>query len=348
MAQLSYSDTLVYYAAWLVNQFGVRFLSIYQIAKLIGQESLYQLGLDQLKYLKSIGKPAPPNFNRIIEADGVKSGNLRFFFEAENRSPSDPVILYLHGGGYALPMHPTQADFLTQLYLRIAPEYRLSVAWLDYTVSFDAPLPAQINEAVASYYELKKTSKNIILLGDSAGADLSMNLMRHIHSPLPNVRSIEGPKIKPTSALLISPWVERGVDIKKLSPDSSYVKYQYKDTLTIEAINVMSDHALNHYKDPELNKLYQYPNVDPTIDWNAVLPPPNKVLVTYGEIETLRDSIEVFLRNSKLQERGAKVVVEPNGMHDTPATVSGSRSLVTTYVVDFLKSTLTVKAPSRQ
>lgn len=340
--ELSFSDTVVHYIAWFLLQVANRLFDVSTISYLIGRTSLEKLGDEQLEYIKSLGKPAPPNFNSILEADGIASGQLRFFFEVKDRKPTDPVILFLHGGGYAWSMLPTHAQLMSELYLRIAPEYRLSVAWLNYTVSSDSAYPTQVSEAVASYNALKKTSKNIILLGDSAGGDLSINLLRHIHSPLPGVRPIEGPKLKPTSALLISPWLEHGVEIDELSPNSSYEKYKYKDTLTVQTLNGMSDLALKHFKDPELNKLYQHIDVDPTIDWTAVLPPANKVLVTYGEVEVLRDSIEAFLRSSTLEERGATVTVEPNGMHDTTATVSGSRSLITSYVVDFLKSTLAV------
>lgn len=345
--KLTFPQKVLHYAAWFVLQILNRLFDVSTMSWLIGRTSLEKLGEDQLEYIKSLGKPIPPNFNTIVEADGIPSGQFRFFYEVEDRKPSDPVILFLHGGGYAWSMLFTQAQLLTQLYLRIAPEYRLSVAWLNYTVSSDSPLPTQISEAVSCFNALKRTSKNIILLGDSAGGDLAIGLLRHIHSPLPNVRPIEGPKLKPTSALLISPWLEHGVDIDKLSPNSSYIKYKYKDTLTVQTLNGMSDLALKHFKDPEINRLYQHVDVDHTIDWNAVLPPPSKVLVTYGEVEVLRDSIEAFLRSSSLRERGATIVVEPNGMHDTTATVSGTCSLVTSYVEDFLKSTLTVKTPSQ-
>lgn len=346
MASLSYVDKLLHYFAWISFQIINRLFSLPTICWIIGRPTLEKLGDEQLQYIKSLGKPEPPNFNRIIEADGIENGKLRFFFEVEGRKPSDPVVLFLHGGGHVLPMINIQAEILTQLYLRIAPEYRLSVAWLDYTLSSDSPLPTQISEAVASYNALKKTSKNLILLGDSAGGELCINLLRHIHRPLPGVRPLVGRKVKPTSTLLISPWVEHGVDPRKLSPDSSYQKYQYKDTVTVEALNNMSNVAFDLYKDPELNGLYQNLNIDSTIDWDAVLPPPNKVLVTYGEVEILRDSIETFLRNSSLKEKGAAVAVEPNGMHDSAAMVSGKRSLITTYVIDFFKRTLTMKAPS--
>lgn len=315
-------DKIVHALALLIFGFVNRFITTRTVSWLAGHPTLEDLGNGELEELKSKNEPAPHNFNEIIESDYVKSGCLRWFHEVKDRKPTDPVLLFLHGGGYAIACTPNHANLLTLIYLNLPAGHRLSIAWLDYTLSVDSPFPQQISEAASAYNVLSKTSNNILLMGDSAGANLCINLMRHIKRTLPGVPPIAEPKIRPSGAVLISPWVELEVKEAELTPESSYRKYHFfKDSLTVRALNEMGGIVLKDFKDPQLNKEYKDTHLDSSSDWISTLPPAVKTMVTYGEYEILRDSIEAWIQTTSLEQRGSSIVVEPRGMHASTTTL---------------------------
>ena len=118
-------------------------------------------------------------------------------FEPKN-SDNEGVILYLHGGGYVTCGPETHASLVTQLseFTRskiIFPEYRLAPK---------DPFPAAIDDCLMVYQELIRNgidSKNISLVGDSAGGGLVMALLQIIQRD--NLDT-------PSSAVLISPWTD--------------------------------------------------------------------------------------------------------------------------------------------
>ena len=118
-------------------------------------------------------------------------------FEPKN-SDNEGVILYLHGGGYVTCGPETHASLVTQLseFTRskiIFPEYRLAPK---------DPFPAAIDDCLMVYKELIRNgidSKNISLVGDSAGGGLVMALLQIIQRDNLDI---------PSSAVLISPWTD--------------------------------------------------------------------------------------------------------------------------------------------
>lgn len=337
-------DKLVHVFAIVLYFFVNLLIGPRTVSWLAGHPTLEEIGKGELEELKSQNKPIPNNFNEIIESDYVQNGCLRWFHEVKDRNPSDPVLLFLHGGGYATPCTPNHSKLLSLIFLNLPASHRLSIVWLDYTLSVDAPFPKQITEASSAYNVLSKTSNNILLMGDSAGSNLCINLMRHIKRTLPGVPPIAEPKIRPSGAVLISPWVELQVDKTKLSPTSSYKKYSYfRDTLTVSAVNEFGKLVLKDFKDPQLNKEYKDTYLDTSTDWKNVLPPAVKTLVTYGEHEVLRDSIEAWVANTSLEQRGASIVVDPRGLHSSPTTLAPEYSYLTPQIINFLKATLPTK-----
>jgi acetyl esterase/lipase len=109
----------------------------------------------------------------------------------------DTVILYLHGGAYVRSFSNIHWHFIRKLSLKtssliIAPEYPLAPK-----SSFK-----ETYLMLESLIDAKKdvfNDKNIVIMGDSAGAGLAIGLSKHINNSL---------SPKTIKYILISPWLD--------------------------------------------------------------------------------------------------------------------------------------------
>lgn len=127
-------------------------------------------------------------------------------FSAQDRNDAR-VVLHFHGGGYVIgDGRDHDTGFLAKTMLAntpakyvLCPQYRLSC-------NAGSRFPAALQDAISSYSyllnDLGIPAHNIVLSGDSAGANLALSLLRYIaDNPaigLPN----------PICAWLWSPWVD--------------------------------------------------------------------------------------------------------------------------------------------
>ncbi|ESK93214.1 alpha/beta-hydrolase [Moniliophthora roreri MCA 2997] len=166
----------------------------------------------------------------------------------EGDSQEETVIFYLHGGAFITfsahpsdPCMPSAARGLlenTPVRRILALEYRLSSLNPQ-----SNPYPAAILDAIAGYLYLSKLYKNIIIAGDSAGANLALALTRYI---------VSNPEIhlqKPMALLLISPWTDLGLShITEGSSALPIVRSDYADHLepTVDGPG-LSEYAVSAY-----------------------------------------------------------------------------------------------------
>lgn len=324
----------------LVNA-AVSYLPRRVISYIVGKPSLEELGNKESSRLKSRGLKNPPNFNKLLPVDGVEDGKVRWFTEVEDRKPEDPVMIFFHGGGYSLGLMPLQASTLMALHRLVPKSLRLSIVWLDYTVSTVEPFPQQLIEAANTYSAVQASCNNIILIGDSAGGNLAVNLMRHIHTPFDRVPPVLHPENKPTAALLVSPWLQLHIDLP-LNKESSYVKYDSHDYINAHSLNKSGNVVLREKEWPGCRKLFAETYKDTSIPWDEVLPKNGRVLITTGEVEILRDSIEEFYEISGLRNSGGQLYIEPGAVHDTPAILGPRKSKITAELVNYLKGLVAV------
>ena len=115
-----------------------------------------------------------------------------------HNSDNDNIILYLHGGGYVTCGPETHASLVMQL-----SEFTKSkVIFPNYRLAPKNPFPAAIDDCLMVYKDLVSNginSKNISLVGDSAGGGLVMALLQTLHKENSDM---------PSSAVLISPWTD--------------------------------------------------------------------------------------------------------------------------------------------
>ncbi len=127
----------------------------------------------------------------VIDADGCAAE-----WVLAQRDPAQPVVVYLHGGGYSLGS-PRSHRHLAASLGRAVDAAVLSV---DYRRAPEFPFPAAVDDALAATrWLLDRTDGPIVLAGDSAGGGLvvaSMIALRDAGLPLP------------AAGICLSPWVD--------------------------------------------------------------------------------------------------------------------------------------------
>jgi monoterpene epsilon-lactone hydrolase len=130
--------------------------------------------------------------------DRVNAGGVPALWIATPQSSAERVILYLHGGGYALGSARAYQEVTT----RIARAARAQVVVLDYRLAPENRFPAAVEDATAAYRWLLSRGvapASIAIAGDSAGGGLTLATMlalRYASEPLP------------AAAVCISPWID--------------------------------------------------------------------------------------------------------------------------------------------
>jgi salicylate hydroxylase len=118
--------------------------------------------------------------------DGELGGTPGIWFRPAG-ADEGRVVLYFHGGGYLFGS-PRNTGHVTARLARAARSYAFS---LDYRLSWKAPFPAPVDDAVAAYRALLARgyeSSSIALAGDSAGGGLviaTLIALRDAGDPLP-------------------------------------------------------------------------------------------------------------------------------------------------------------------
>ena len=139
------------------------------------------------------------------------------------------VYYYIHGGGFVrCSAHPDSFSSLvprlilnssSKIRRAFCVEYRLAAA---FPVAH-GPFPSALIDALAGYVYLVKevgfSPENIVVFGDSAGANIALSLIRYLveYRGDRNVPDLPSP---PGSLVLISPWVDLGTSHSE--PGSSF------------------------------------------------------------------------------------------------------------------------------
>lgn len=241
------------------------------------------------------------NFNTEYPCENVSA---RWIVEAENRQPDDPVLVYFHGGGYVLGILFPETSFMVALYESVNNP-RLSILMLDYSTAPKNQYPSQLQEAVSLYRQLTVVDQctNIILLGDSSGGNLALELIAHYHYIHPDIVPLTD-SVPPSALILISPWVNLVPEY-----DGSYKKNESKDCMRhSQLITWATEYAPSKI---DRNEMWCSPlKAEPEI-WKACLP--EKTLILWGDSEMMYDDCKEFAETAEIKD----VEIESGGIHDS-------------------------------
>lgn len=220
--------------------------------------------------------------------------NSIWLVKQPDRSPEDPIIIYAHGGGYFVQTQPNQIEAVLATYHLLLPEKRqkTSILFLDYKLaSHGHPFPTQMEQLDQTYSSLvAKGNNNIILMGDSAGGNLSVGYTQYLKAKKDPL------VVYPTKLLLVSPWLKLAPLPADLHNTSSWMQNQHYDYIHYSTFSSLPDLAhIAGTQDPF--SLIWSPNgkvPHDKNDWNDIpnySDPNYDVFVIAGEDESFRDDI---------------------------------------------------------
>ncbi|KAI5779754.1 Alpha/Beta hydrolase protein [Geopyxis carbonaria] len=218
-----------------------------------------------------------------------------------SKSPPDIVLLYVHGGGFAMGSCYFYLEFLLSWVsiLRERGFKNPAVFALEYTLIPDEVYPVQLQQTLAAYSHVLSTvgydSDRVVVGGDSAGGLLVLSLL---------LRLGETGKEKPAFATLISPWTH-------------LVSEENKNT----ASDFLDSDKLNEY-----GRIYagdENPS-DPTVSpgdcldmelWRAAMPTKG-IAFYYGSEELFFENIKTLAK--QLSTVGPVLCREDESVHAWP------------------------------
>ncbi|CAK3888142.1 Steryl acetyl hydrolase 1 [Lecanosticta acicola] len=222
---------------------------------------------------------------------------------------SEKVILYFHGGGYALPCSPGHVQWLFDLQKELSKKTSVSVILVHYTLTPHLQYPGQLSQAVETLnWVLGKHGKKpsqVAIGGDSAGGNLTLGLMSHLLHPLPDITKVELSEPLAT-AVLISPWTSFGTD------GDSWKRNATSDMLPPEAARrwaslYLGDSPANEYNEPIRADSQFYSGLPKIVE---------NLLVWGGGGEVLIDSIQKSAATLKEAHPKTELVVQKGAAHE--------------------------------
>ena len=290
-------------------------------------------------------KPLYPKMTNLNKFGKRYDHQSFWLVEAENRSKSDPIVIYLHGGGYFINASLEQVESVLSMYhlLDGKKKDKTSVLVLEYLLACEGHLiGTQLYELVATYEKLvSEGNDNFVFIGDSAGGNLAIVFLQYMKRE--KISKLPWPR----STVLISPWVKLIGDKIQFTKGHSYHDNEKYDMVNSEfAREPKRQFQLLGGRNPA-DMLISPGNVPyKASDWKDIPTFNNKGYSTFvilGEHESFRDDILEFAKyavgstlvpqsqdsgnifNPKVHEyesRGVDdayidVVVEPWGIHDS-------------------------------
>jgi acetyl esterase/lipase len=175
-----------------------------------------------------------------------------------------------------------------------------------------ADFPTPLKQAVLALEYLISTGvnpENIQITGDSAGANLALQLISHLMHPLDGV-----PRVKLTAPLrgayLMSPWVSlSGQGGSLISNDNS-------DIIGTKCLAAWGPQVLHGI--PDSQRPYIEAIKAPKTWFKTINKVVDRVLITAGEAECLKDEIVVVADQLCRDHDGARFVIQKHGVHDDP------------------------------
>lgn len=176
---------------------------------------LNNVGINQLRnllQLSTLGMFIPLGVN--LKKTKIKNREAEWL--VPDKAHPEKVLLYFHGGGYALGSTDTHRSMVGLF----AKKSGISVLLASYRRIPESPFPAALNDAMAAYQSLLEEGykpENILVGGDSAGGGLAITLQLKLK---------EKQMALPAGTICLSPWTDLAIT------GDSVQKNTHRDPLT--------------------------------------------------------------------------------------------------------------------
>ncbi|KAB5578090.1 Alpha/Beta hydrolase protein [Coniochaeta sp. 2T2.1] len=226
-----------------------------------------------------------------------------------DRKKATKFVLFFHGGGYVAWMSQGHLEWCLQAYLLADKNVNVAVAVLQYTMCPAAQYPLHLRQATAALDHMLESGIDpgqIIIGGDSAGGNLTAQLLGHLLHPHPDIDPIK--LTQPLlAAFAVSPWVSTSTNT------SSFRENGHIDMLSSEIVAESCRTLLEdtgHEIQARQGRGWAMP-VDTDEAWFDGLSKVTKELyVTVGKQEVLRDQGLVFADRIRRKNKDVHVTLE--------------------------------------
>ncbi len=215
--------------------------------------------------------PQPKNVEfRQLRIAGIRAEEIK------PKPETTQMIFHIHGGAFMVGSLKTHRAFLSEIALRT----QMQVLHIDYPLSPEQRYP-DVGDAIYDVYQILLDQgiqpKDIILSGDSCGANLALALVLRLKQ--------EAPETVPSGLILMSPFLD-------LTLTSESLRYNQKHDalLSIEALKT----GIKYYVPSRFDA--SIPEISPIFGDFKGLPP---TLVQIGSKEILLDDAARFEAKAK-------------------------------------------------
>ncbi|KAL7938355.1 alpha/beta hydrolase fold domain-containing protein [Trichoderma chlorosporum] len=235
-----------------------------------------------------------------------------------DRQKARKVVLFFHGGGYVMPAQAGHFESMWNTFVLsgVESDTEVAVAFLQYSLSPDAKAPVQLCQAASALSEILKagfSAKDIVVGGDSAGGNLTMQILHHIIDPHPEACRIA--LDEPLSAaVLVSPWLTSDVS------GSSFQEHGSNDMVSVSIMRFLGASASDDGGQKSSDDVGSWAEpLECKGAWMSKLDSVVKQIhITVGGREALADQSEVFVKTMDAMKTGVQVTLEsdPKAAHD--------------------------------
>ena len=155
----------------------------------------------------------------------------------------DKVILYLHGGGYALGSCNTHRSLVN----RIVDKSQVKALLIEYALAPESPFPAGLKDSLLAYEWLIAQgyqAKDIILMGDSAGGGLALSSYLEIKA-----RKLPAPG----GLVCLSPWTDLNCNRGSFAANKNTDMIVHHAVASRLAGNYVGEYDFSH---PQISPIY--------------------------------------------------------------------------------------------
>jgi acetyl esterase/lipase len=240
---------------------------------------------------KAAANKAPNHKDRLVrDIQLLDTGRDSAIMWIGNRQRAKKVVLFLHGGGYTLSINSGHIQWCWNAYVLAGNEagVETAVAILQYTLAPRGTIPVPLQQAVAAFNEIRAQGfepADIIIGGDSAGGNLTMQLLGHMlhpHSAVPEIK-LSQPL---AGAFLVSPWLGSNTNSKSFSTNArcDMITAGIVKILTVQSLEDSDLAAFESVENPWVRPI----ECDPVFftGLNNIV---NRVFITVGDAEVLAD-----------------------------------------------------------
>ncbi|KAI1477082.1 alpha/beta-hydrolase [Daldinia eschscholtzii] len=192
----------------------------FNLVSVIGLSSLRPLTAEKAKERFAYIEPGEDElYSGVLSPAAIKPVPLKGLWDADQGGPvtidKSKVLLLFPGGAFVFAFDPYEGSSIVSDLVRRVPGARVFLAQYRLATSAAGRFPAAIQDALTFYnyiLNLGIDPKDIIFLGDSAGGNVAVGLLRYLE---------ESQKLPlPGGVLAYSPWIHVTNDAKSQYGDS--------------------------------------------------------------------------------------------------------------------------------